>query len=79
MRAVDATASARARLAGKVKRKSATSQRIRRTHPAIEVVMARRAADLQLKVTNRSTAFAGSMPFVHLHAAVFGAWMIVLS
>ena len=39
--------------------------------------MAQRAADLQLKVADRITAFAGSMPFVYLHAAVFALWMIV--
>ncbi len=39
--------------------------------------MAHRAASLQLKVADRITAFAGSMPFVYLHAAVFALWMIV--
>ncbi len=39
--------------------------------------MAHRAASLQLKVADRITAFAGSMPFVYLHAAAFALWMIV--
>jgi len=37
---------------------------------------AERAADLQLRLADRITAFAGSMPFVYLHAAAFGAWML---
>ncbi len=39
--------------------------------------MAQRAADLQLRVADRITAFAGSMPFVYLYAAAFALWMIV--
>ena len=35
------------------------------------------AADLQLRIADRITAFAGSMPFVYLHAVVFAAWMLV--
>jgi uncharacterized membrane protein len=40
-------------------------------------VNAERAADLQLRVADRITAFAGSMPFVYLHALAFGIWMLV--
>jgi len=47
------------------------------THPVSQAMMAHRAADLQLKIADRITAFAGSMPFVYLHAAVFAVWMIV--
>ncbi len=39
--------------------------------------MAHRAGNLQLKIADRITSFAGSMPFVYLHAAVFALWMIV--
>jgi len=56
---------------------TATKDRIRPTHPVTEALMAHRAASLQLKVADRITAFAGSMPFVYLHAAVFALWMIV--
>jgi len=46
-------------------------------HPVSQAMMAHRAADLQLKIADRITAFAGSMPFVYLHAAVFAVWMIL--
>jgi uncharacterized membrane protein len=35
-----------------------------------------RRADLQLRIADAVTAFAGSMPFVYLHAVAFGAWML---
>jgi len=38
---------------------------------------AERAADIQLRIADRITAFAGSMPFVYLHALAFGIWMVV--
>ena len=38
---------------------------------------AERSADIQLRIADRITAFAGSMPFVYLHALAFGIWMIV--
>jgi uncharacterized membrane protein len=46
-------------------------------HPVVNRVNAERAADLQLRVADRITAFAGSMPFVYLHALAFGIWMLV--
>ncbi|MCI4066316.1 DUF1003 domain-containing protein [Micromonospora sp. R77] len=36
-----------------------------------------RAESAQLRLSDRITAFAGSMQFVYLHAALFAAWMIV--
>jgi uncharacterized membrane protein len=56
---------------------TATDHPIRPTHPVTQAMMAQRAADLQLRVADRITAFAGSMPFVYLHAAAFALWMIV--
>ena len=38
----------------------------------------RRAADVQLRVADAITAFAGSMKFVYIHAVVFGIWMVVV-
>ncbi|MBA3574245.1 MAG: DUF1003 domain-containing protein [Actinomycetota bacterium] len=35
-------------------------------------------ARIQLRIADAITAFAGSMPFVYLHAAVFAAWMLFL-
>jgi uncharacterized membrane protein len=47
-------------------------------HPALLAVAERRSADLQLRVADAITAFAGSMNFVYLHAALFAVWMLVL-
>ena len=40
-------------------------------HPAMLAEAERRSAKLQLRVADTITAFAGSMNFVYLHAAVF--------
>jgi uncharacterized membrane protein len=45
-------------------------------HPAVVQQAEQRAADVQLRVADRITAFAGSMKFVYLHATLFAAWMI---
>jgi uncharacterized membrane protein len=47
-------------------------------HPAIVAHRAKRAKDLQLRLADAVTAFAGSMTFVYIHVAVFAAWMLVL-
>jgi uncharacterized membrane protein len=47
-------------------------------HPVVEAHHASRAADLQLRVADAVTAFAGSMPFVYLHAVAFAAWMLLV-
>jgi uncharacterized membrane protein len=46
-------------------------------HPALLAVAERRAADVQLRVADAITAFAGSMKFVYLHIAGFAVWMLV--
>jgi uncharacterized membrane protein len=48
----------------------------RMSHPVVEALQSRRASDAQLRVADAITAFAGSMPFVYLHAAAFSVWMI---
>src|SRR6476660_2557131 len=48
----------------------------KREHPVVVAHRAQRAADLQLRIADTITAFAGSMPFVYLHAAMFGIWML---
>jgi uncharacterized membrane protein len=45
-------------------------------HPAVVDEARRRSADLQLRLADRITAFAGSMNFVWLHAALFAVWMV---
>ncbi|HZO68809.1 MAG TPA: DUF1003 domain-containing protein [Kribbellaceae bacterium] len=46
-------------------------------HPAVVHEFNRRAADAQLRIADRITAFAGSMRFVYLHAGLFAVWMLV--
>jgi len=45
-------------------------------HPVVVAHAAHRTADVQLRVADAITAFAGSMRFVYLHAAAFALWMI---
>ena len=52
----------------------AVTRRLR--HPVVVQINAERAEDLQLRIADRITAFAGSMLFVYLHIAVFGGWML---
>jgi len=37
-----------------------------------------RAAEYELRLADRITAFAGSMKFVYLHALAFALWMLLL-
>ena len=45
-------------------------------HPVVLRLNAERAQDFQLRLADRITAFAGSMPFVYLHVLAFGVWMV---
>ena len=45
-------------------------------HPAVLEEQQRRAADIQLRIADWITSFAGSMNFVYLHIALFAAWML---
>jgi uncharacterized membrane protein len=47
-------------------------------HPVVLEEQARRAADLQLRIADWITAFAGSMNFVYLHIALFTVWMLFI-
>ena len=47
-------------------------------HPVVVAHQESRAADLQLRVADAITGFAGSMPFVYVHALVFAAWMLLV-
>ena len=47
-------------------------------NPAILQEQARRAADIQLRIADWITGFAGSMNFVYLHIALFTAWMLFI-
>ena len=47
-------------------------------HPIVNRQDAERADNVQLRLADRVTAFAGSMPFVYLHVLLFALWMVVL-
>ena len=47
-------------------------------HPATIAVLEKRAEDVQLRIADRITAFAGSMWFVYLHAVLFAVWMLAV-
>jgi hypothetical protein len=47
-------------------------------HPVVVAHRERWTVDLQLRIADAITTFAGSMPFVYIHAVVFAVWMIFL-
>jgi uncharacterized membrane protein len=50
--------------------------RIHPEHPVVTKLRRKRAEDVQLKIADAITAFAGSMPFVYVHIVVFAVWML---
>ena len=44
--------------------------------PVVVAHAEQRAADIQLRVADAITSFAGSMKFVYIHAVVFAVWML---
>lgn len=46
-------------------------------HPAVVAFHQTRIDDVQLRLADAITTFAGSMPFVYIHALVFVAWMVL--
>ncbi|TDD60699.1 DUF1003 domain-containing protein [Kribbella antibiotica] len=47
-------------------------------HPVVLAHQRARSANLQARLADRITAFAGSMPFVYLHAVGFAVWMLLI-
>jgi uncharacterized membrane protein len=47
-------------------------------HPAYAGVAEKRAAQVQLRIADAITAFAGSMSFVYLHIVIFALWMLLV-
>jgi uncharacterized protein DUF1003 len=47
-------------------------------HPAILEVEQQRLQNVQLRVADWITGFAGSMNFVYLHVALFAVWMLLI-
>jgi uncharacterized membrane protein len=45
-------------------------------HPAVAHEL-ERAQDVQLRIADLITRFAGSMPFVYVHIVLFAVWMLV--
>ena len=45
-------------------------------HPVVITHLQRRRGDLQLRIADAITAFAGSMSFVYIHAVAFAIWMV---
>src|SRR5437588_10933346 len=46
--------------------------------PVVTEHKASRAADVQLRIADGITSFAGSMNFVYIHAAIFAVWMLFI-
>ena len=47
-------------------------------HPVVKAHRERRAADVQLRIADAITAFAGSMTFVYVHIVAFAVWMLLV-
>lgn len=47
-------------------------------HPVVRRQREHRAADVQLRMADGITRFAGSMLFVYIHVALFAGWMLVV-
>jgi len=47
-------------------------------HPVVLKDAEKRAGDLQLRIADKITSFAGSMNFVYIHAVGFAAWMLLV-
>ena len=45
-------------------------------HPAVLDQFNKRAQDVQLRIADEITRFAGSMAFVYLHIVLFAVWML---
>ena len=46
--------------------------------PVVTAHKESRAADVQLRIADAITSFAGSMNFVYIHAAIFAVWMLFI-
>jgi uncharacterized membrane protein len=47
-------------------------------HPVVLQEWQKRQSDIQLRIADKITAFAGSMQFVYLHVVLFAAWMLFI-
>jgi uncharacterized membrane protein len=51
---------------------------VARHHPAVVAHEIARAQDVQVRVADLITRFAGSMPFVYAHVVAFAGWMLLV-
>jgi uncharacterized membrane protein len=49
-----------------------------RQHPVVRAAIAHRAQNVQVRLADLITSFAGSMRFVYLHIVVFAVWMTLV-
>ena len=56
----------------------ATTATEARHHPVVTGEFEKRASDVQLKVADAITSFAGSMKFVYVHIVAFVLWMLLV-
>ena len=47
-------------------------------HPAVLAVQRERAQNIQLRIADQITRFAGSIQFVYIHVVLFAVWMLWL-
>jgi uncharacterized membrane protein len=47
-------------------------------HPVVRAQLLHRSSNVQLRIADAITAFAGSMRFVYLHAVFFALWMVFI-
>ncbi|HEY8729153.1 MAG TPA: DUF1003 domain-containing protein [Acidothermaceae bacterium] len=47
-------------------------------HPVLAAQIEHRAGDIQLRIADAITKFAGTMMFVYIHVVAFASWMIFL-
>jgi uncharacterized membrane protein len=57
---------------------TAVETKTRSEHPVVARTRVQRAEDVQLKIADAITAFAGSMPFVYVHIVGFAIWMLLV-
>jgi uncharacterized membrane protein len=66
---------------GRAARREAMQAKLQETirhNPVVLEEQKKRAADLQLHVADRITAFAGSMNFVYVHIVLFAVWILFI-
>ena len=51
---------------------------VKREHPVVTAHRESRAADVQLRIADAITSFAGSMTFVYVHIVAFVIWMLLV-